>query len=135
MKPRPSIAIVLVLLSANLAAADVPPCPAPESPALSPPSSTFSVSKSKEDGLYEYTVLIDLKFNDFVLDGVVLAYVSDDDIMLLSNVDSLRLETQAAVNFTVAPSISADVRLLWTYREPKGMCPESVSFQHQFQSD
>jgi hypothetical protein len=115
--------------------ADVPPCPPPEAPASNAPPEIFSVSKTVEDGLYDYTVLIDRQFNGFVLDGVVLAYVSDDDILLLSSVDVLNLDAQAAINFTVAPAISSDVRLLWTYREPKGMCPESVSFQYQFDTN
>lgn len=112
--------------------ADVPPCPPPNTPASDAPPEIFSVSKAVDDDLFEYTVLIQRAFNGFVLDGVVLAYLSDDDILLLSNVEVLNLESEASINFTVAPAISADVRLFWTYREAKATCPELVSFQHQF---
>jgi len=135
MKAIPRNVIVALLLWANPAAADVPPCPAPDSPAGNAPPNIFSVSKSTDDGLYEYTVLIDRKFNDFVLDAVVLAYISDDEILLLSSVDPVHLESQAAVNFTVAPSIAEDVQLLWTYREPDALCPKLVSFEYQIERD
>ena len=130
-----SLVSVLLLLQAHLVAADVPPCPPPESPASSAPPEIFSVSKSAEDGLYEYTVLIDLQFKGYALDGTVLAYISDDDILLMSNVAPLHLETQAAINFSVAQSIARKIRLFWTYRDSNGMCPESVSFQYQFQTN
>lgn len=135
MKPAISLVSMSLLLAANFATADIPPCPAPQPPRGEIPPEIFSISRYAEDDVFRYSILIDLKYSGYSLERVGLGYFSGDDMLLVTDVDSTRLETQAAVEVWIAKSISKDVSLSWTYAESKDSCPDSVTFLYSFPAD
>ena len=127
------VALALAFMPMLCAAADIP-CPAPEpaqQAAETAPEEIYSVDFNETDGEIDYSIFVDLEYGSYSLDGVVLAYVANDEILLLSSVKPVRLESQAVISIVVDRSISEDIRVYWVYREPGAMCPETVSFEHR----
>ena len=115
-------------------AATETPCPAPElahQAAETAPEEIYSVDFIEKDGEIDYSIFVDLEYSGYSLDGVVLAYVANDKILLLNSVKPIRLESQVVISIVVDRSISEDIRLYWVYREPGTLCPGTVNFEHR----
>lgn len=126
--------IFLALGAAQSAATDIP-CPAPEfSDAYAvneAPNDIFSVKRLADDGSYEYIFTIDLNYGELTLMAVQVLYVTGDKLMLGATIEtSPKTESQVLASVVVDETISADVRLVWSYFQSGALCPKIQHFRY-----
>jgi len=128
-------AAIWILATPQIAYADVR-CPQPGSPdafaAQKAPKEIISVNRVATDGFDEYIFHIDRNYGDLTLMSVTVEYVTDDRLMLATEVETYPYsETQVLGSIVVDPTIAGDVRLLWHYFESGKLCPKYKHFEYQ----
>ena len=133
IRHRTQLVLALVLTPMVSTATDIT-CPPPDANQLlskAAPPEIYTVDSGETDGEIDYMLFVDLEYNGYSLDGVVLAYESNGEVLLITSVKPVYWESQALISIVVNESISEDIRIYWTYREPAAICPRTVSFEHR----